>query len=306
ALVDEPASASASSPASSDSANVLDVVPLDKTALVSEDLAKPTSSALSNAAATVVEPQQSLTQDAPSPKETANYVPLFDFNLAPYNVALEIVAEALEKLADTMEPIDLPLPLVGPGYYLEVMVKAPKNPRLPPPPFGQANPISIEGGQAPPVTEIDIILPGESEIHQTIMLSAEEGQSPSSASQEESSSAEPEPLASGISAPVPVVEPETAVAEETETEPESEAITMPLSNDSDASASPSLFPSSLSESDAVIDTLVSIVGPVVAGTESVETPLSETPTSSESSIGNSEQVIVGQFSNSGVFEGHLT
>ncbi|KAJ2849608.1 hypothetical protein IWW36_002505 [Coemansia brasiliensis] len=95
--------------------------------------------------------------------------PLFDFDLAPYNVALDIVAEALEKLADTMEPLDVPLPLIGPGYYLEVQVKSPKSP-LTPPPAGGENMINIEGGQALPVTEIEIILPGDTEVHQTIIL----------------------------------------------------------------------------------------------------------------------------------------
>ncbi|KAJ2639174.1 hypothetical protein IW137_003569, partial [Coemansia sp. RSA 1287] len=96
---------------------------------------------------------------------------LFDFDLAPYNVALDIVADALEKLAKTMEPLDVPLPLVGPGYYLEVQVKSSKNPQAQSP-IGQINPVSIEGGQAPPVTEIDIILPGDSDVHQTIILPA--------------------------------------------------------------------------------------------------------------------------------------
>ncbi|KAJ2550574.1 hypothetical protein EV175_004017 [Coemansia sp. RSA 1933] len=96
--------------------------------------------------------------------------------MSPYNVAMDIVAEALEKLAGTMEPLDLPLPLIGPGYYLEIMVKSPKSPSgplqqgPPPPPFGQINGINIEGGQAPPVTQIEIILPGESVAQETIKL----------------------------------------------------------------------------------------------------------------------------------------
>ncbi|KAJ1739294.1 hypothetical protein LPJ79_004721 [Coemansia sp. RSA 1821] len=94
--------------------------------------------------------------------------PLFDFGLAPYNVALDIVAEALEKLADTMEPLDVPLPLIGPGYYLEVQVKSPKSPSNPP--NGEENMINIEGGQAQPATQIEIILPGDTEVHQTIVL----------------------------------------------------------------------------------------------------------------------------------------
>ncbi|KAJ2477243.1 hypothetical protein IWW56_004455 [Coemansia sp. RSA 2131] len=103
--------------------------------------------------------------------QSGSAAPLFDFDLAPYNVALDIVADALEKLAKTMEPLDVPLPLVGPGYYLEVQVKSPKNPQAQSP-IGQINPVSIEGGQAPPVTEIDIILPGDSDVHQTIILPA--------------------------------------------------------------------------------------------------------------------------------------
>ncbi|KAJ2707771.1 hypothetical protein FB645_000545 [Coemansia sp. IMI 203386] len=327
ALMESMASAktAADNPASvgPDSINVLDVAPLDGTASVSENQSMPTSSALLGASAlppasavAAVETQPSLTQDAPAANETGNYVPLFDFNLAPYNVALEIVAEALEKLADTMEPLDLPLPLIGPGYYLEVMVKAPKNPHMQsPPPFGQLNPVNIEGGQAPPVTEIDIILPGESEIHQTIILPAV-GQSASSTSQE-AINEEPVPLESGVSAPVPVVEPETAVTEETaiETETETEAISAPASasetmssssDEPDASDALPSFSSSFSTSDADIDTVISIAGPAAASTESTPAPLSETPMSGESSAGSIEQVIVGQFSNSGVFEGHLT
>ncbi|KAJ2825984.1 hypothetical protein GGI24_003021 [Coemansia furcata] len=84
-------------------------------------------------------------------------------------MALEIVADALEKLSDTMEPLDLPLPLVGPGYYLEVQVKSPKNAHGSVP-FSQINAVTIEGGQVPPVTQVEIILPGESVAHETIML----------------------------------------------------------------------------------------------------------------------------------------
>ncbi|KAI9506761.1 hypothetical protein BX070DRAFT_218505 [Coemansia spiralis] len=137
-----------------------------------------TSGAVSSAAESNIqdssENASSLSAASPEVQKEVAYVPLFDFDLAPYNVALDIVAEALEKLADTMEPLDLPLPLVGPGYYLEVMVKSPKNPLGPPPqrppPFGQVTPISIEGGEAPLVTEIEVILPGESVAHQTIKL----------------------------------------------------------------------------------------------------------------------------------------
>ncbi|KAJ2455788.1 hypothetical protein GGI03_006448 [Coemansia sp. RSA 2337] len=84
-------------------------------------------------------------------------------------MALEIVADALEKLSDTMEPLDLPLPLVGPGYYLEVQVKSPKNAHGSVP-FSQINAVTIEGGQAPPVTQVEVILPGESVAHETFML----------------------------------------------------------------------------------------------------------------------------------------
>ncbi|KAJ1934495.1 hypothetical protein GGF37_006344, partial [Kickxella alabastrina] len=117
--------------------------------------------------------------NAPAAQATGSYVPLFDFELAPYNVALEIIAEALEKLADTMEPLDVPLPLIGPEYYLEVMVKSTKK-TYAPRPDGQINPISIEGGEAPLVTEIDIILPGESVVHQTIVLPVDGGDQPKS------------------------------------------------------------------------------------------------------------------------------
>ncbi|KAJ2571024.1 Thymidylate kinase [Coemansia sp. RSA 1813] len=89
------------------------------------------------------------------------------------SISMDIVAEALEKLAGTMEPLDLPLPLVGPGYYLEIMVKSPKSPHGPlqqPPPPGQINGINIEGGEAAPVTQIEIILPGESVAQETIKL----------------------------------------------------------------------------------------------------------------------------------------
>ncbi|PIA18183.1 hypothetical protein COEREDRAFT_6917 [Coemansia reversa NRRL 1564] len=110
------------------------------------------------------------TEDVVQSNESENsYTPLFDFDLEPYNVALDIVADALEKLADTMEPLDVPLPMVGAGYYLEVQVKSPKN-QNGSPPIDQINSVSIEGGQASPVTEIDIILPGNSDVHQTILI----------------------------------------------------------------------------------------------------------------------------------------
>ncbi|KAJ2803901.1 hypothetical protein H4S07_004355, partial [Coemansia furcata] len=108
-------------------------------------------------------------QEVHSAEQSASYEPLFNFDLEPYNMALEIVADALEKLSDTMEPLDLPLPLVGPGYYLEVQVKSPKNAHGSVP-FSQINAVTIEGGQVPPVTQVEIILPGESVAHETIML----------------------------------------------------------------------------------------------------------------------------------------
>ncbi|KAJ2055547.1 Thymidylate kinase [Coemansia sp. S155-1] len=119
---------------------------------------------------TVVEfvPPQS-SQEAHSAEPSGSYEPLFNFELEPYNMALEIVADALEKLSDTMEPLDLPLPLVGPGYYLEVQVKSPKNAHGSVP-FSQINAVTIEGGQAPPVTQVEVILPGESVAHETFML----------------------------------------------------------------------------------------------------------------------------------------
>ncbi|KAI8318742.1 hypothetical protein GQ54DRAFT_336101 [Martensiomyces pterosporus] len=146
-------------------------------------------------------PASKLAEGSAAPEISATYEPLFNFDLAPYNVALEIVASALEKLADVMEPIDLPLPLVGPGYYLEVQVKSPKNAHGAP--FSQINVVSIEGGFAQPMTEIDIILPGDSTAHQTILIPA--------ASQNPSSDAESYPaevLTSAASAPTPVPRPE--------------------------------------------------------------------------------------------------
>ncbi|KAJ2731670.1 hypothetical protein IW152_004370 [Coemansia sp. BCRC 34962] len=110
-----------------------------------------------------------LSQEVHSAEPSGSYEPLFNFDLEPYNMALEIVADALEKLSDTMEPLDLPLPLVGPGYYLEVQVKSPKNAHGSVP-FSQINAVTIEGGQAPPVTQVEIILPGESVAHETFML----------------------------------------------------------------------------------------------------------------------------------------
>ncbi|KAJ2807748.1 hypothetical protein H4R20_001149 [Coemansia guatemalensis] len=132
----------------------------------------------------------------------ASYTPLFDFDLAPYNVALDIVADALEKLADTMEPLDVPLPMVGPGYYLEVQVKSPKN-HNGSPPVDQINSVSIEGGQAQPVTEIDIILPGNSAVHQTILVPVDGQETPNA----ESPSDEPESLGD-VSVPVSIPDPE--------------------------------------------------------------------------------------------------
>ncbi|KAJ1889553.1 hypothetical protein LPJ66_007970 [Kickxella alabastrina] len=142
--------------------------------------------------------------NAPAAQTTGSYVPLFDFELAPYNVALEIVAEALEKLADTMEPLDVPLPLIGPEYYLEVMVKSTKK-TYAPRPDGQINPISIEGGEAPLVTEIDIILPGESVVHQTIVLPIDGGGQPSSATESNEESENP---VTDISVPALIPSPE--------------------------------------------------------------------------------------------------
>ncbi|KAJ2376813.1 hypothetical protein IW150_001758 [Coemansia sp. RSA 2607] len=209
-------------------------------------------------------------------RETGSYVPLFDFDLAPYNMALEIVAEALEKLADTMEPIDLPLPIVGPGYYLEVMVKAPnnKNPHNRPP-YNQINPISIEGGQAPPITEIDIILPGESEAHQTIILPAP-GQTRPSASAEGSE--------------LPTFSESSAVD-----------VSLPIANTDTIEET-----LSLSDTVSAIDTMT-MFDPIPAGTESGSAPLIVSVPSA-SSVGSASvpSVLVGQFSNSGFFEGHLS
>ncbi|KAJ2390340.1 hypothetical protein GGI23_005643, partial [Coemansia sp. RSA 2559] len=141
----------------------------------SETSASNSLAAGSNAPGSQVNPSSLASSGIEAHPNSGAYVPLFDFDMAPYNVAMDIVAEALEKLAGTMEPLDVPLPLVGPGYYLEIMVKSPKSPhgppqQVPPPPPGQINGINIEGGQAPPVTQIEIILPGESVAQETIKL----------------------------------------------------------------------------------------------------------------------------------------
>ncbi|KAJ2781873.1 hypothetical protein GGI15_003092 [Coemansia interrupta] len=230
--------------------------------------------------------QPTLSHGVPAARETGSYVPLFDFDLAPYNMALEIVAEALEKLADTMEPIDLPLPIVGPGYYLEVMVKAPnnKNPHVQPP-YNQINPISIEGGQAPPITEIDIILPGESEVHQTIILPAA-GQTRPSASTEDR---------------------EVSTLLESSTLENASPIAMTDSTEGPLST-PETNASSQSSSEIVsaIDSMT-MIDPIPAGTESGSAPLIESvPSASIIEPASSPNVIVGQFSTSGFFEGHLS
>ncbi|KAJ2679111.1 hypothetical protein IWW39_006501, partial [Coemansia spiralis] len=129
---------------------------------VEDSIASPSDTAIAFA------PQKS-PQGAHPAEQSGSYEPLFNFDLEPYNMALEIVADALEKLSDTMEPLDLPLPLVGPGYYLEVQVKSPKNAHGSVP-FSQINAVTVEGGQAPPVTQVEIILPGESVAHETFML----------------------------------------------------------------------------------------------------------------------------------------
>ncbi|KAJ2777603.1 hypothetical protein H4R18_005068 [Coemansia javaensis] len=190
---------------------------------------------------------------AASPKSGESYVPLFDFDLAPYNMALEIVTEALEKLAGTMEPLDVPLPLIGPGYYLEVQVKSSKNPPARPPTV-QVNSVSIEGGQAQPVTEIDIILPGDSAVHQTILIPAQ--------GQGETQSAEP-PLSDGTESAEPPLsgstqhaEPSPSSVSDQEGEGEGSAL-----ESRTAAASPT---------DSVL------VPPIPAGTESASGPLVDT------------------------------
>ncbi|KAJ2654850.1 hypothetical protein IWW48_005854 [Coemansia sp. RSA 1200] len=160
--------------------------------LVSTALAQSQTSSVAVSVASSVEADASIFQNNPSTQsgnsiearpESNAYTPFFDFDMAPYNVAMDIVAEALEKLADTMEPLDLPLPLVGPGYYLEVMVKSSKSPHSPqqqqqsspspsPLPLSQINGINIEGGEALPVTQIEIIFPGESIAQETFKLSS--------------------------------------------------------------------------------------------------------------------------------------
>ncbi|KAJ2888239.1 hypothetical protein GGI21_006712, partial [Coemansia aciculifera] len=149
----------------------------------SSSVASPASAAVEDGAVSpsdtvVVLASPEPASDAHAPAEqSGSYEPLFNFDLEPYNMALEIVADALEKLSDTMEPLDLPLPLVGPGYYLEVQVKSPKNAHGNVP-FSQINAVTIEGGQAPPVTQVEIILPGESVAHETIMLPADSASAP--------------------------------------------------------------------------------------------------------------------------------
>ncbi|KAJ2499358.1 hypothetical protein GGH96_003584 [Coemansia sp. RSA 1972] len=189
--------------------------------------------------------------------QSGSAAPLFDFDLAPYNVALDIVADALEKLAKTMEPLDVPLPLVGPGYYLEVQVKSSKNPQAQSP-IGQINPVSIEGGQAPPVTEIDIILPGDSDVHQTIILPAS-GQSVPVA--EESIDAAVPSASNFASVSIPAQEPEEVSDEYVASiigATAAESVSM-------ASSSAEGLDSASSGS--------TLVPPLVAGTESAAGPL---------------------------------
>ncbi|KAJ2450115.1 hypothetical protein EV183_004502 [Coemansia sp. RSA 2336] len=172
--------------------------------------------------------------------------PLFDFDLAPYNVALDIVAEALEKLADTMEPLDVPLPLIGPGYYLEVQVKSPKSPSAPP--TGAENMINIEGGQAQPATQIEIILPGDTEVHQTIVL----------------------PGAGNTAMPVENTESGMAVSGSTLEESASDAYAVSVVGESE---SHSLSASAESSLPGTSDRLEP---PMLAGTESAASPLFST------------------------------
>ncbi|KAJ2749845.1 hypothetical protein GGI19_005442 [Coemansia pectinata] len=165
-------------------------------------------------------------QEAHSAEPSGSYEPLFNFDLEPYNMALEIVADALEKLSDTMEPLDLPLPLVGPGYYLEVQVKSPKNAHGSVP-FSQINAVTIEGGQAPPVTQVEVILPGESVAHETFMLpvdSISASSTPTVASETEIVSS---PVAHDISPTesISTTEPETEIS----IAPSSSVASVPLS-----------------------------------------------------------------------------
>ncbi|KAJ2345439.1 hypothetical protein GGF43_005217, partial [Coemansia sp. RSA 2618] len=197
--------------------------------------------------------------DVQEPGQPGSAAPLFDFDLAPYNVALDIVAEALEKLADTMEPLNVPLPLVGPGYYLEVQVKSPKNPHAQPP-TGQINPVSIEGGQAPPVTEIDIILPGDSAVHQTIILPAN-GQGVPIAEQPTGEAVSSE----SISAPVSIPHQEPEEISDDYVASLIGATMEGSSLSSASSASVDSAPSSASDS--------TLVPPIPAGTESAAGPL---------------------------------
>ncbi|KAJ2885024.1 hypothetical protein H4R27_001689 [Coemansia aciculifera] len=196
----------------------------------SSSRAPPASTAEDNTAspsdtAVVFTPPKS-SQEAHSAEPSGSYEPLFNFDLEPYNMALEIVADALEKLSDTMEPLDLPLPLVGPGYYLEVQVKSPKNAHGSVP-FSQINAVTIEGGQAPPVTQVEVILPGESVAHETFMLpvdSISASSTPTVASETEIVSS---PVAHDISPTesISTTEPETEIS----IAPSSSVASVPLS-----------------------------------------------------------------------------
>ncbi|KAJ2158029.1 hypothetical protein GGF46_004081 [Coemansia sp. RSA 552] len=245
--------------------------------LLSSALAQSNSApadAQSNSAPTDAQDMQMMdaTVDGVGPDKSVSDVPLFDFDLAPYNVALDIVADGLEKLADTMEPLALPLPLVGPGYYLEIQVKSPKGGHGPPPPTAEeVNAISIEGGQAPPVTEIDIILPGNSVVHQTILLTADvpdgghEGPMDSELVQSSNAAAPTE---------VPDYESQSATGEESADYPGSSEVDLPTNSSSEEL-----------EEDASI-----LVPPIPAGTESGDGELVAEPSQStvDSSISGSQ------------------
>ncbi|KAJ2473202.1 hypothetical protein GGI02_001032 [Coemansia sp. RSA 2322] len=219
---------------------------------------------------------ESLSQIAPAAESAGSYEPLFNFDLEPYNMALEIVAEALEKLADTMEPLDLPLPLVGPGYYLEIQVKSLKNPGHGGVPFSQINAVNIEGGQAPPVTQIEIILPGESAAHETIRLPADSLSAsalPITIPESTSSSASE---AAAVSPVTPASEPAQSVSDT------SAAI--------EVSAAP--LPITTSE----------LLPPVLVGTESANAPLAEASASAANMISNA----IGHLYNQGAFDGQAS
>ncbi|KAJ2583227.1 hypothetical protein GGH95_001111 [Coemansia sp. RSA 1836] len=234
-----------------------------------------TGSAVSPSDTVVVLASPESALDAHSAEQSVSYEPLFNFELEPYNMALEIVADALEKLSDTMEPLDLPLPLVGPGYYLEVQVKSPKNAHGNVP-FSQINAVTIEGGQAPPVTQVEIILPGESVAHETIMLPAES--------------------LSASDAPTPVQsEPASTLASESDLA----SLSLAQSSSPTESASESKSETEMSTTLPSASATSMLASSVPAVTEPASIPLS----AASASVGNMINSAIEQLYSQGVFDG---